>query len=122
LEAVRAVRATENFEPLAASFKRIKNILAKAEFGESGAVEESLLEPGAEAEMYSAVRNVKLTGDYTADLSAIASLRPAIDTFFDKVMVNAPDAAVRRNRLTLLASLLREFSRIADFSEIVTTV
>jgi glycyl-tRNA synthetase beta chain len=120
LEAVRAVRATENFEPLAASFKRIKNILAKAEFAESGAVDESLLEPGAEAGLYAASRNVKLTGDYGADLTAIASLRPAVDAFFDSVMVNVEDQAVRRNRLTLLSSLLVEFSRIADFSEIVT--
>ncbi len=47
-------------------------------------------------------------------------MRPKVDLFFDKVLVNAPDAAVRRNRLTLLHSLLTEFSVIADFSEIVT--
>lgn len=120
LDAIRAVRGTENFEPLAASFKRIKNILAKAEFAEPGPVDESLLEPGAEADLRAAIRNVTLTGDYPTDLAAIASLRPAIDAFFDKVMVNVEDAAVRRNRLTLLFGLLREFSAIADFSEIVT--
>ena len=51
---------------------------------------------------------------------AIAALRPKVDLFFDKVLVNAPDAAVRQNRLTLLHTLLAEFSTIADFSEIVT--
>ena len=50
----------------------------------------------------------------------IASLRPRVDLFFDKVLVNAPDPAIRRNRLALLHSLLQEFSMIADFSEIVT--
>jgi glycyl-tRNA synthetase beta chain len=53
--------------------------------------------------------------------NAISKLRPKVDLFFDKVLVNAPDPRVRQNRLTLLNTLLREFSSIADFSEIVTT-
>jgi glycyl-tRNA synthetase beta chain len=57
---------------------------------------------------------------YQPALEAIASMRPQVDSFFDDVLVNAPEEDVRRNRLTLLASLLREFSSIADFSEIVT--
>jgi glycyl-tRNA synthetase beta chain len=120
LEAVREVRKSENFEPLAASFKRIKNILKQADFTPSGPINESLLEAGPEAELYDATRAVKLTGRYREDLAAIASLRPAVDAFFDKVLVNAPDAAVRANRLTLLFTLMREFSQVADFSEIVT--
>ncbi len=52
--------------------------------------------------------------------SRIGPLRPKVDLFFDKVLVNAPDANIRRNRLALLHSLLQEFSTIADFSEIVT--
>jgi len=47
-------------------------------------------------------------------------MRPEIDLFFDKVLVNAPQASVRHNRLTLLHTMLAEFSAIADFSEIVT--
>ena len=47
-------------------------------------------------------------------------MRPQVDLFFDKVLVNAPDEQVRQNRLTLLSTLLAEFSTIADFSEIVT--
>ena len=54
-------------------------------------------------------------------LEHIASLRPKVDLFFDKVLVNAPDPAVRQNRLTLLTRMLAEFSTIADFSEIVTS-
>jgi glycyl-tRNA synthetase beta chain len=119
LQALAAVRKTENFEPLAAAFKRIKNILRQAGFTPSAPLDESLLEPGAEAELHAAARAIDLSGDYSSDLAAIASLRPRVDAFFDKVLVNAVDPAVRANRLTLLFGLLREFSQVADFSEIV---
>jgi glycyl-tRNA synthetase beta chain len=125
LEAVRAVRPTEDFEPLAASFKRIRNILKQAQFeGLGDTLEESLLELGPETELYeqfTATRAAcKLLTDYRGKLERIASLRPPLDRFFDKILVNAPDPAVRRNRLTLLHTMLAEFSTIADFSEIVT--
>jgi glycyl-tRNA synthetase beta chain len=128
LEALQGVRPTENFEPLAASFKRIKNILRQAGFEGDGEVRTELLESGPEAELHSAfaalrqrVEAHRAKGDYSTALEAVASLRPKVDLFFDKVLVNAPDAAVRENRLTLLARMLREFSSIADFSEIVTS-
>ncbi|MCX6609230.1 MAG: hypothetical protein NTW74_00075, partial [Acidobacteria bacterium] len=56
---------------------------------------------------------------YADILAAMATLRPALDLFFEKVLVNAPDLAVRENRLTLLFGLKTEFSGIAEFSEIV---
>ena len=125
LQAIQGVRPTENFEPLAASFKRIANILKQAGFQECGEVNTNLLEPGPETDLYEEFRRVRETvassGNYRAALEAIASLRPKVDVFFDKVLVNAPDEAVRRNRLTLLSNLLTEFSAIADFSEIVTS-
>ncbi|MBI4459497.1 MAG: glycine--tRNA ligase subunit beta [Acidobacteria bacterium] len=129
LEAVAKIRPTENFEPLAAAFKRIKNILRQAE--EKGLFshrnfEEKLLEPGPETELYHLYRSTaqqvaehKQKGDYFTALEAIASLRPVVDRFFDKVLVMAPEADLCENRLTLLANLLSEFSTIADFSEIV---
>jgi glycyl-tRNA synthetase beta chain len=126
--AIQAVRPTADFEPLAASFKRIKNILRQAEFETAGTVDAGLLEAGPEKELHTAFE--KLRGqvaahrekkDYRSALAAIASLRPQVDHFFDKVLVNAKDETVRRNRLTLLANLLTEFSSIADFSEIVTS-
>jgi glycyl-tRNA synthetase beta chain len=122
LEALHRVRPTEDFEPLAASFKRIANILRQAGFSEPGAIDESLLEEGPERDLYTdfdRVRQNTKTCDYLPALEAIATLRPAVDRFFDKVLVNAPDERVRRNRLTLLCNLLTEFSAIADFSEIV---
>ncbi len=127
LKAIQAVRPTENFEPLAASFKRIKNILRQAEFTGGGEVNTALLEAGPEADLYAAfdklrakVNRARKKKQYQAALEAIASIRPQVDLFFDKVLVNAQDPDVRRNRLTLLYQLLSEFSAIADFSEIVT--
>jgi glycyl-tRNA synthetase beta chain len=125
LKALQAVRPTENFEPLAASFKRIANILKQAEFSapRDARVETGILEPGPERELYEdfdRIRDAARTTEYLPALEAIASIRPSVDQFFDKVLVNAPDPQVRRNRLTMLQQLLTEFSTIADFSEIVT--
>jgi glycyl-tRNA synthetase beta chain len=124
LIAIQAVRPTEDFEPLAASFKRIQNILKQAQFaGGGGAIDAALLEPGPESDLYKAFQNVRgVVADqsYRPALESIASLRPKVDLFFDKVLVNTPDAKIRQNRLTLLHTLLAEFSTIADFSEIVT--
>ncbi len=128
LLAIRALRPTENFEPLAASFKRISNILQQAAFETGLPYSHDLLEPGPEADLCAAfeglrvqVASLRSSGDDAGALARIASLRPAVDLFFDKILVNSPDPNVRRNRLALLASLLTEFSSIADFSEIVTS-
>jgi len=124
LIAIQAVRPTEDFEPLAASFKRIQNILKQAQFtGDGSQIDAALLEPGPEADLYKEFQNVRsrvANQPYGPALESIASLRPKVDLFFDKVLVNAPDAKIRQNRLTLLHTLLAEFSTIADFSEIVT--
>jgi glycyl-tRNA synthetase beta chain len=127
LDAISRVRSTANFEPLATSFKRIKNILLQAgAAGAAGAPDPGLLEAGPERELYEeflrlrpAVERLKNERNYLEALQAIASLRPKVDLFFDKVLVMSPDEAIRRNRLAFLAELLREFSTIADFSEIV---
>ena len=113
---VKAVRTTPDFEPLAASFKRIKNILKQASFFNSDSLDVGLLEAGPEQDLYFEMRRTR----GQALESRIGPLRPKIDLFFDKVLVNAPDSKVRLNRLTLLQGLLAEFSEIADFSEIVT--
>jgi glycyl-tRNA synthetase beta chain len=123
LVAIQAVRPTEDFEPLAASFKRIQNILKQAQFRGGGEIDGALLEPGPETDLYKEFQNVRnraANQPYRPALESIASLRPKVDLFFDKVLVNAPDAKIRQNRLTLLHTLLAEFSTIADFSEIVT--
>jgi glycyl-tRNA synthetase beta chain len=116
LTRVQNLRSTPDFEPLAASFKRIRNILEQAKFTGTGAINESLLEAGPERDLYDEYR--RIAGQPIENV--ISRLRPKVDLFFDKILVNAPDARIRQNRLTLLNTLLREFSTIADFSEIVT--
>jgi glycyl-tRNA synthetase beta chain len=114
---IQSLRPTPDFEPLAASFKRIRNILEQAKFTSDGAVQEELLQEEPERQLYDEYRRIQ--GQPLERV--ISRLRPKVDLFFDKVLVNAPDARVRHNRLTLLNALLKEFSTIADFSEIVTS-
>jgi glycyl-tRNA synthetase beta chain len=126
LAALSQVRSTPNFEPLAASFKRIKNILRQAEFRPIGGIERALLEAGPEKDLFEAYQRVstKVRTEgvgFDAALTEIATLRPYVDAFFNNVLVNAVEPQVRENRLTLLYFILGEFSTIADFSEIVTS-
>jgi len=119
---VKTVRASEDFEPLAASFKRMKNILDQAKFAPAGGVDSTLFEDPSELALWNAFQEVvaRVKGaSYAEILAGMATLRPAVDLFFEKVLVNAPDLSVRANRLTLLISLKTEFSGIAEFSEIV---
>jgi len=126
LRALKAIRKSKNFEPLAVSFKRIRRIIEKANLGtELLHVNKGLFVKDAERELYAAVRMTagrvtedKRAGRYQEALEEIAGLRKAVDQFFLDVMVMAEDEAVRNNRLALLAELLREFTTIADFSEL----
>ena len=127
LLALKSIRKSKNFEPLAVSFKRIRKILEKANLpeGELQHVNQGLFEKDAEKELYAAVRKAagkvgddKRAGKYQEALEEIAGLRKVVDQFFVDVMVMAEDEAVRKNRLALLAELLREFTTIADFSEL----
>ncbi len=126
LAALRAIRKSKNFEPLAVSFKRIRKILEKSNVkdGKAG-VQPELFENDAERELFAAGREAaskvqaeKRAGHYEQALERIAGLRKAVDRFFEEVMVMAENEAVRKNRLALLSELLREFTTVADFSEI----
>ncbi|MFZ0821228.1 MAG: glycine--tRNA ligase subunit beta [Candidatus Acidiferrales bacterium] len=128
LEALKAIRRTKNFEPLAVSFKRIRKILEKAGPPENWrlpSVDAQLFVEDSERELHRAAtaaaiaaQTGKRAGKYREALQAISDMRPAVDRFFDDVLVMTDDERVRKNRLTLLAELLREFSTIADFSEL----
>ena len=127
LVALKAIRKSKNFEPLAVSFKRIRNIIEKANLQslDSRAAQQDLFESDAERVLYNDVRdaaakvqNSKRAGKYQETLEVIAGLRKSVDRFFDEVMVMAENEAVRNNRLALLSELLREFTTVADFSEI----
>jgi len=126
LDALRTIRKSKNFEPLAVSFKRIRKILEKAAIPAKDRqdVKPDLFEGDAERALHTSmhaaiprVNELKRAGKYKEALEVIAALRPDVDRFFDEVMVMAEDARVRQNRLALLGELLREFTTIADFSE-----
>jgi glycyl-tRNA synthetase beta chain len=129
-EAVKQVMHMPEFQAIGAACKRMRNILRQAEekgiepaksveaFSDSAPEEQNLIaylkQSGARVEEQ---RDRK---QYLEALQLLATAREAVDQFFDKVMVMVEDERVRANRLALLRTLLREFSTIADFSEIVT--
>jgi len=129
-EAVTQVRGGDDFAAVSAAFKRMKNILAQAaEKGDLPRGDEDRRgdATGAEAELeiQAGAIGKKVSGlaerrEYGAALEAIATLRPAVDAFFEKVMVMDLEREVRHRRLLMLQRILRTFSGIADFSEIVT--
>ena len=126
--AIKAIRHTRDFVPLAAAFKRIRNILEKSAGKEDrgqGSVKPELFREAPERELHEAAQKIaeratqlRKAGQYRQALETISGLRPAVDHFFDKVLVMAEEEDVRRNRIALLGNLLKEFSTIADFSEI----
>ena len=124
LAALAAFLALPDAPALAAANKRIANILRKAEGQRHEldarrfvAAEERALAAALEALRPSVDARIAAR-DYTAALSELATLRPAVDAFFDKVMVMHEDAGVRENRLALLASVRALFLRIADLSRL----
>jgi glycyl-tRNA synthetase beta chain len=129
-EAVTGVRPSEDFESISIAFKRIKNILRQAsETGKrvASTVDAEVLQDAAERELASRIPQVAEVVDalraqrnYEGALVEISKLRPAVDRFFDQVMVMVEDEQIRANRLAVLQALLVNFSTIADFSEIVT--
>jgi glycyl-tRNA synthetase beta chain len=127
-EALTAARGSEDFLAVSAAFKRIKNILKQAEEKGFAVGSPKSVKLAAEAQQLAdaaaalapQVAALREQRAYGESLAAIASLRPAVDAFFDKVMVLDPDATVRGAHLGLVDEVLRNFSGVADFSEIVT--
>ena len=125
LAAVQAFIELEPAASLAAANKRIANILKQAGDPDTGKVAKKRLVDDAELELWQALAEVqeavapKLEArEYTAALTELAALRPAVDRFFDEVLVMADDAATRNNRLALLAGLRALFLEIADISRL----
>lgn len=126
LEAVRAFAALPEAQALAAANKRVSNILKKAEGDIQAQVNEALLVEQAEKDLYAALQTVAPkaqqqfeSGDYTASLQTLAALRASVDVFFEQVMVNAEDPALKANRLGLLALLHEVMNRVADLARLV---
>ena len=129
-EALTQVRGSEDFASISVAFRRTKNILRQAHEGGkkiAGQLDPAVLTEDSERALAASVPRIaakvgplREQRNYKSALTEISRLRQPIDLFFDKVMVMVDDERVRANRLALLQTLLREFSTIADFSEIVT--
>jgi glycyl-tRNA synthetase beta chain len=127
LDAVRAFAALPEAASLAAANKRVGNILKKVEGDLPTEVRDSLLAESAERALFEAINVVQPRstalfdgGDYTGSLRELAALRTPVDAFFDGVMVNADDPALRANRLALLGRLHAAMNRVADLSRLAT--
>ncbi len=127
-EALTAARGSEDFAAISAAFKRIKNILRQAKRRglpsrrprSAPLAHEAQQLADAAAALAPQVAKLRQERAYGEALALIATLRPAVDTFFDKVMVLDPDPEIRGAHLGLIDEVLSSFSGIADFSEIVT--
>jgi glycyl-tRNA synthetase beta chain len=127
LEAVRAFAALPEAVSLSAANKRIANILKKSDAAPASAVDPARLVEPAEKALAGALKTVKPiadalfdNGEYAANLRELAVLKAPVDAFFDNVMVNADDDALRANRLALLASLHAAMNRVADLSKLAS--
>ncbi|MDH0382062.1 glycine--tRNA ligase subunit beta [Comamonas aquatica] len=125
LEAVRAFASLPEAPALAAANKRVGNILKKAETAVQPQVNAALLVEQAEKDLYAALQQISPqaqqqleAGNYTASLQILAALRAPVDAFFEHVMVNAEDAALKTNRLGLMATLHGAMNRAADLSKL----
>lgn len=122
VQAVQSFKALPEAEDLASAYKRVNNILSKAD-AVSGDVDASLLVEGAEKNLVNHITALKpeidrcySEGAYDAALSKLAELRADVDNFFEKVMVNAEDAKLKNNRLLILTKLAAILSNTADIS------
>ncbi len=127
LEAVKSFASLPEAPALAAANKRVTNILKKVEGEVKAEVNTNLLQEAAEKALNDALGKVKPqadklfeSGDYTASLQALAALKAPVDDFFDNVMVNADDPALKANRLGLLATLHQAMNRVADLSKLAS--
>jgi glycyl-tRNA synthetase beta chain len=127
LAAVRAFKALPEAEALAAANKRVGNILKKSEQSVAPVVDAVLLKEPAEQALHEALKAVSpkaesafAAGDYAASLQALAALKTPVDAFFDQVMVNAEDPALRANRLGLLAQMHAAMNKVADLSKLAS--
>jgi glycyl-tRNA synthetase beta chain len=124
LAAVRAFTALPESAALAAANKRIGNILKKSDEARAS-VQSDLLHEAAEKALHAAMQETVpiadalfASQDYTASLQALAALRAPVDAFFDGVMVNSDDPALKANRLALLQQLHSAMNRVADLSKL----
>ena len=119
IEALALIVESSDFKEIFTTFKRVANIVKDVDL-ESIAVDENLFEKDEERELWEEFLRVKSKeySDYESKLDALFGLKHKIDLFFDNVLVNVEDERLRKNRKDLIASIYKEFKKIADIKEI----
>ena len=122
VKAVKSFKDLPEAENLASAYKRVNNILSKAESKDS-TINDSLLQEDAEKALVAALNEVTPkvnalydSGDYNKALATLSELKVSVDNFFDKVMVNADDLAIKNNRIAILVNLHDLIGKTADIS------
>jgi glycyl-tRNA synthetase beta chain len=120
IKALNEIASAESFSERFSTFKRVANITKDVNIESELSIDETLFELDAEKELYTACKAVeaKQYASYEEHLDALFSLKPTLDIFFDKVMVNAEDEKLRVNRKNLVCSVYKSFKSIADIKEI----
>ena len=120
ITAVDTIAQSSDFTTIFSTFKRVANITKDVDLNHLEAVQSELFEEEAEKALFEAYQKVSEQSyeNYTQQLDALFSLKPQLDTFFEKVMVNVEDEAVKNNRKTLVGTIYKAIFDIADIKEI----
>jgi glycyl-tRNA synthetase beta chain len=123
-KALENLKEQPDFEPLAAAFKRVGNILKNIDANALADIDPKRFEHDAETQLYETSNRLESEiftlikgGRFDEALKTIASIRPCVDRFFDDVLVMSPDNVLKNNRLKLLVNISKWFERIADFTK-----
>lgn len=120
VEALNNIANSESFKEATSTFKRVANITKDFDFSKELHVDEKLFEVDAETQLFEAYKDVvsKNYDSYEENLDALLGLKPQLDKFFDDVMVNVDDEAVKNNRKSLVASIYKSILNIADINKV----
>jgi len=120
IEALNTLVNSEDFDEVSTTFKRVANITKDEDLSKEHTVDESLFEEEAEKVLFQRFKEVTATSyaNYEEELDALLGLKPELDSFFENVMVNAEDEAIKRNRKALIANIYKSILQIADIKEV----
>ena len=120
IEALNTLVNSEGFDEISSTFKRVANITKDIDLSNEMKVDENLFEEDAEKSLHTKYYEVsnKEYGSYEEELDALLGLKPELDKFFEDVMVNAEDEAIKNNRKSLVASIYKSILKIADIKEV----
>jgi len=120
IEALNTLVNSEGFDEISSTFKRVANITKDIDLSNEMKVDENLFEEDAEKSLHTKYYEVsnKVYGSYEEELDALLGLKPELDKFFEDVMVNAEDEAIKNNRKSLVASIYKSILKIADIKEV----